>query len=229
VGGRTQRPDLRRAVADNPCLDRRRGLRCGAQRAVRPQRPACLLRSVPATPTADAVRLHRATRPRTVGNPPDKAPRRLPTARYPATSPRCRSGRSGVRAHRACGRSRWLAAWEASNTPNEDSRHRTRSTAHRRVAVGEPVAPDDLSTLAAHVVAAITARHDSTLAPELIPLGARVASRSTPAQRPASPRRGWSRSCRNSGSATRSGSRFSVSFASMMSSRSATRIVIPNA
>ena len=54
-------------------LDRRRGVCRRPQRAVRPERPARLLRAVPAASAAGVVHLHRATRPHAVGDPPDEA------------------------------------------------------------------------------------------------------------------------------------------------------------
>ena len=148
-----------------PRLDRRRGVRRRPQRAVRPERPARVLRPVPAAPDADAVHLHRAARPHAVGNPANEAARRLSAAADPAPSPRRRSGRAGVRAHRARGRGRRLATREASNAPDCDPRHDPPCAPSRPSTVDEPTALAGVRPPSSDMVAATlprTSQHAET-------------------------------------------------------------------
>ena len=61
---------------------------------------------IPAACAANTVHLYRPACSRTMGNLPDDAARRLPTASYSAPSPRRRVGRGSVRAHRTRRRGR---------------------------------------------------------------------------------------------------------------------------
>ena len=150
-------PTFAELWADAPRLDRRRGVRRRPQRTVRQERPACLLRPVPAAPATDAVHVYRAARPSPVGNTADEAARRLPAAADPAPSPRRGSRRAGVRAHRARGPGRRLAtreAREASNAPDCDPRHGPRFNPCRPGPVDEPAALAGIRPPSSDVVAA---------------------------------------------------------------------------
>ena len=87
-------------------VDRQRGIPGRPQRVVRSECPPRVLREIPAACAANTVHLYRPACSRTMGNLPDDAARRLPTASYSAPSPRRRVGRGSVRAHRTRRRGR---------------------------------------------------------------------------------------------------------------------------